>query len=113
MALAIGLALVIFLVVHLHLVQPFVPIKAQNDPTRQFHGWRELGQTLQDYIEQRPAENGYFIVADRNLTTAAPAVYYTDKTLIGIDFLTPKQHTFLPDMDRLKGKDAIILLNNH
>jgi 4-amino-4-deoxy-L-arabinose transferase-like glycosyltransferase len=112
-AAAIGLALVIFLVVHSHLVHPWVPVKAQDDPTRQFHGWRELGQTLREVMQQHPAEKGYFIVADRNLTTVAPAVYYTDKTLLGVDFLTPEQHTFLPEIDRLKGKDAIILLNNH
>jgi hypothetical protein len=98
-------------VVHLHLVSPVLPLKPKQDATKQFHGWVELGETINAFIDTHPSERGYFLVADRNITTAAEAVFYTGRGMVGLDFFTPEQFTFL-DVDRLAGMDAVILLNN-
>lgn len=112
MASAIGLALLMHAAVYLHVVTPVYPLGPKQDVTKQFRGWVELGETINAYIDAHPSDAGYFLVADRNITSAAEAVFYTGRGMVGIDFFTPEQFTFI-DVEKLRGKDAIILLNQH
>jgi hypothetical protein len=111
MASAVALALSMQMAIYLHLVTPVFPLSPKQDATKQFRGWPELGERINSYIDAHPAQNGYFLVADRNITTAAEAVFYTGRGLVGIDFFTPEQFTFV-DVEALRGKDAIVLLNH-
>ena len=110
MAAALGLALVLNLAVHVHLVRPILPVPVKADTLKQFYGWEELGGTINDYIDAHPSDRGYFLVAER-ITTVAEAVYYTRRGMYGVVFTIPEQFLFLPDFDEMEGKDAIILLN--
>jgi hypothetical protein len=106
--LAIGLALILNLVIHLHLVRPYLPVPGTMDPTWQFRGWRELGEAIEGYIEAHPWEAGYFL-AGEGPPTVAEAVFYTGNRYVGLDFTCPSRYTFLPGVEQLKGKNAIIL----
>jgi 4-amino-4-deoxy-L-arabinose transferase-like glycosyltransferase len=107
------LALLINLATYIHLLVPFVPIPPHQDQLKQFRGWREMGQTIESYMAQYPSLAGYFLVANRGVTTVAEAVFYTDNRFIGIDFFRPQEFTFLQrQIADLQGKDAIILINN-
>lgn len=108
---AIGLALLANVLIHAHLVSPFLPISPKIDTTQQFHGWRSLAQAVTRHIEENPHPSGYFLLADRG-TTVAGALFYTGKPYIGIDFSRPERYTFLRKLEDLKGKNAIILLHN-
>ncbi len=107
---SVGLGLVMNLVVHLHLAWPFLPIEPNKDPTRQFHGWKAMGERVEELIAQHPSENGYFIVANMP-TTVAEMVYYTGDTYTGIHLFELEKYTFLGDLDQLTGKDALILIH--
>ena len=108
---AIGLALVANVVLHAHLIRPFLPVPPRIDTTQQFHGWRELGQTVNRYIQENPHPSGYFLLADRG-TTVAGALFYTGKPYLGIDFSRPERYMFLQNLERLQGKNAMILLHH-
>lgn len=108
---AAGLALLANVLIHAHLISPFLPISPQIDTTQQFHGWRALGQAVNRNIQENPHASGYFLLADRG-TTLAGALFYTGKSHIGIDFSRPERYTFLRRLDALKGKNAIILLHH-
>lgn len=110
MKIAIGLGLVLNLLLHIHLVSPFIPIAPDNDNTRQFHGWRALGTKLNTIIEEYPSPSGYFLIANR-LTSVAETVFYTGNRYIGIHLFDMEEYTFLKDLDKLKGKDAVIVLH--
>jgi undecaprenyl-diphosphatase len=107
----VGLALVLNLLIYVHLFIPTIPISPRYDPTKQFHGWRELGTKINSYIQQYPWQEGYFLVAER-ITIVAEAVFYTGNKYIGLDFFTPEEYTFLRNVDQLKGKNAIILIHD-
>ncbi|MFC1652825.1 hypothetical protein ACFL3F_03800 [Planctomycetota bacterium] len=51
---AAGAALLLNLAVTVHLVKPFLPLPPQKDNTKQFHGWRELGHTINTAIADHP-----------------------------------------------------------
>jgi 4-amino-4-deoxy-L-arabinose transferase-like glycosyltransferase len=107
------LALAINLAVYIHLLMPFLPIPPHQDQFKQFRGWREMAQTIEAYMAQYPSPTGYFLVANRGLTTVSEAIFYTGNRFLGIDFFRPHVQTFLQDeIDDLKGKDAIILIND-
>ncbi len=108
---AVGLALLANVVLHVHLIRPFLPLSPKIDTTQQFHGWRELGQTVNLYIRENPHPSGYFLLADRG-TTVAGALFYTGKPYIGIDFSRPERYMFLQNLERLQGKNALILLHH-
>jgi hypothetical protein len=110
MAAAVGLALALNVAVHLHLLRPVLSVPVKADTLKQFHGWEELGRTINEQIDANPSERGYFLVAER-ITTLAEAVYYTRRGLHGVVFTIPEQFLFLPDAHELEGKDAIILVN--
>jgi hypothetical protein len=109
---AVGLALALNLLIHIHVVRPIIPLSPKLDTTKQLYGWRELGENINSYIEKYPWKDGYFLVADRGITTVAEAVFYTGNRLMGLDFFRPEEYTFLRNIDQLKGKNAIILLND-
>jgi len=108
MQLAIGLAVTLNLVIHVHLLRPVFPVPETMDPTWQFHGWRELGETIEEHVEAHPWEAGYFL-ASEGPPTVAEAVFYTGNRYVGLDFTRPGRYTFLPGVEQLKGKNAIIL----
>jgi len=105
----IVLVVIINILIHIHLIFPFLPIPAKIDPTNQFHGWRELGTVINDYVKNTAnSENIRFIAGDRG-TIVAEAVFYTNNNFIGIDFKQPQRYIFLKDIGYLKEKDAIII----
>jgi 4-amino-4-deoxy-L-arabinose transferase-like glycosyltransferase len=105
------LAMILNIIVHVHLITPFIPIAPNLDPTQQFHGWRALGVEINKYIDNNPGKDGYFLLGDKG-TTIAEAVFYTQNRFIGIDFAHPERYIFLKDIDYLRGKDAIIIMHN-
>lgn len=105
---AVGLALIVNLLIYLHLVKPVLPLPKGMDTTWQLHGWRELGEKIQALIEEHPCGEGYFLVG-KGPPTVAELVFYTNHRYTGLDFTRPSQYTFLRNVDRLKGKNAIIL----
>ncbi len=105
---AVGLALVVNLLIYVHLVKPFLPLPTGMDTTWQLHGWRELGEKIQALIEEHPCKEGYFLVG-KGPPTVAELVFYTNHRYTGLDFTRPSQYTFLRNVDRLQGKNAIIL----
>jgi len=108
---AVGLALLANVVLHAHLISPFLPVSPKIDTTQQFHGWRELGQAVNRQIRKNPHPSGYFLLADRG-TTAAGALFYAGKPYIGIDFSRPERYIALRNLEGLQGKNAIILLHH-
>jgi hypothetical protein len=108
-AAAIGLALVLNLLLHVHLVRPIIPYPPEKDTMRQFHGWRQLGERIDSFIKEHPHNEGYFLVSDRG-TTVAEAVFYSDHQLVGLNLLRPERYAFLPDLSQLKGKNALLLI---
>ncbi len=106
--LAIGLAVIVNLVIHVHLVRPVFPLPEKMDPTWQFHGWRELGESIEKHIEAHPGGAGIFL-ASEGPPTVAEAVFYTGNRYVGLDFTRPDRYTFLSGVEQLKGKNAIIL----
>jgi 4-amino-4-deoxy-L-arabinose transferase-like glycosyltransferase len=110
LCIAVGLALVVNVAIHAHLVRPYFPIPPKSDTTQQFYGWRELGQEINRRIADNPHPAGYFLLADRH-TTAAGALFYTGKPYVAIDFADPDRYTFYRKIEELKGKNAIILLH--
>jgi len=107
---AVGMAVVMNLLLHIHLLTPIIPLSPKLDITKQFHGWRELGKKINSYIKEYPHQEGYFLLANRG-TTVAEAVFYTGNRYIGLDFSHPERYIFLRDIDQLRGKNAIILLH--
>jgi 4-amino-4-deoxy-L-arabinose transferase-like glycosyltransferase len=108
---SIILALIANIVIHVHLFNPFIPIPPRMDPTRQFHGWRGLGDKINTYINENPRKDGYFLLSEKG-TTVAEAVFYTGNRFTGIDFGRPERYIFLRDAEIMRGKDAVILLHN-
>jgi len=107
----IALALIANIVIHIHLIHPIMPIPPQIDPTNQFRGWKELGNSVNAYIKANPAKEGYFLLSEKG-TTLAEAVFYTGNRFTGIDFGYPERYIFLKNVGALRGKDAIILLHD-
>lgn len=110
MRIAVSLAAAINLLLYLHLLTPIIPLPPDADPVKQFQGWRELGRKIHFYIEKHPHQKGYFLVSDRG-TTVAQAVFYSGNRYMGINLLHPEKYSFLPDREKLRGKNAIILLH--
>jgi hypothetical protein len=108
---AIALGLVMNLVVPIHRLAPIIPIAPDDDNTRQFHGWRDLGRDLDAMIADHPSQEGHFLIANR-LTTVAEIVFYTGNRYIGIHLFDLEKYTFLKGLDKLKGKDALIVLHH-
>lgn len=108
---AAGLALMANVLIHAHLISPFLPVSPQIDTTQQFHGWRALGNAVNQRIQENPHPPGYFLLADRG-TTVAGALFYTGQPYIGIDFSRPERYMFLQRLKELEGKNAIILLHH-
>ncbi len=113
MGAAVGLSVAASLLLHVHLFRPFLPIPPGQDISQQFHGWEELGRTVDAIVARHPHAPGYFVVSDRG-TMAAEAVFYSRKARLGVDFLLPDRYTFLRDRERasLEGKNAVILLRH-
>ncbi len=109
---AVGLGLVINMILHIHLVSPFLPISPENDTTRQFHGWQKMGTELNAMIAEHPSPRGYFLIANR-LTSVAETVFYTGNRYTGIHLFDMEEYTFLKDLDKLKGKDAVVVLHHY
>lgn len=107
----IVLAAVLTLMVHIHLIHPFIPLPVSMDNTRQFHGWPALGDKIEAVVHEHPSRNGYFLLSDKG-TTVAEAVFYSGNQYDGFDYTSPKRYTFLHDTSSLKGRDAIIILHN-
>ena len=113
MSVTLVVALIMNLAIYMHLLIPFIPIPPHQDQFKQFRGWREMGQTIESYMAQYPSPSGYFLVANRGLTTVSEAVFYTGNRFLGIDFFRPHELTFLQgEIDDLKGKNAMILIND-
>ena len=112
MQVAVTLAFVLNLLLHIHLLWPVVLIPPEMDMTKQFHGWRGLGKKIDSYIKDHPSAEGYFLLADRG-TTVDEAVFYTGGKWTGVDFSRPERYLFLGDLRPLKGKSAIILVQNY
>ena len=108
MRVAVGLALILNLALHVHLVKPILPLPVSMDPTWQFHGWRELGQDIERQIQAHPCPAGTFLVAE-GPPTVAEAVFYTGGRTVGVDLDRPGRYTFLRGVEQLKGRNAIIL----
>ena len=105
---AILLALSANILLHLHLVKPYLPVRPEKDIARRFHDWPGLGKTVADFIRERPDKDGYFLVSDTG-TTVAEAVFYTGGKYTGVDLFRPERYLFLKDPEKLQGMDAIIL----
>ena len=105
---AVGLALILNLAAHVHLVRPVLPLPKGMDPTWQFHGWRELGENIEAHAEEHPRREGYFLVG-QGPPTVAEAVFYTGNRYMGLDLTRPDRYSFVRGVDQLKGKNAIIL----
>jgi 4-amino-4-deoxy-L-arabinose transferase-like glycosyltransferase len=108
---AIGLGVLLNLVLTIHLVNPIIPVAPHQDTTRQFHGWRALGQNLNEMITDHPSENGYLLMANR-ATTVAEIVFYTGNRYTGIHLFQLEKYTFLRRLEELRGKDALIVLHH-
>jgi 4-amino-4-deoxy-L-arabinose transferase-like glycosyltransferase len=106
--LAVGLAVIVNLGIHVHLVRPVFPLPAAMDPTWQFRGWRELGEAIEETIEAHPCEEGYFLVSE-GPPTVAEAVFYTGNRYTGVDLTRPGRYRFLRRVEELTGKNAVIL----
>jgi 4-amino-4-deoxy-L-arabinose transferase-like glycosyltransferase len=111
MSVAVGLALVVNMAIHIHLFRPYLPVPPKIDTTQQFHGWRELGRQINRHVAENPHPAGYFLLAER-YSTAAGALFYTGKPYVAINFSEPGRYLFLGQLDKLKGKNAIILLRH-
>ncbi|MBM2827818.1 MAG: 2 protein [Actinobacteria bacterium] len=105
---AVVLALSANILLHLHLVHPYLPVRPEKDITRRFHDWPGLGRMLETFIRENPDKNGYFLVSDTG-TTVAEAVFYTGGKYTGVDLFRPERYLFLKDPEKLQGMDAIIL----
>ncbi len=66
------------------------------------------GRRSKKHVEAHPWEAGYFLAAE-GPPTVAEAVFYTGNRYVGLDFTRPGRYTFLPGVEQLKGKNAIIL----
>jgi len=108
---ALGLAVAINGLVHVHLFRPVIPLPPHKDVTNQFHGWRDLGEEIDFLIGQHPHSDGYFLVAEWG-TALGEAVFYSKKIDIGINFTRLERYIFLGDTGHLRGKNALILLRN-
>ncbi|NPV03260.1 MAG: glycosyltransferase family 39 protein [Syntrophaceae bacterium] len=104
------LGLLAGLVVQTHLMSPFLPIPPEKDQSRQFHGWRDLGERISRIMVERPSERGYILVSDKG-TTAAQAVFYSGDRLTGLDLFQPERYAFLGDLSSLRGRDAVLVLH--
>ena len=107
----VGFAMIVNIIVHIHLIHPFLPIPPNVDPTGQFHCWRDLGNEINSYVDTHPRKEGYFLLSDKG-TTVAEAAFYSGNRFIGIDFAHPERYIFLKDAEKLRGRDAVILLHN-
>jgi len=107
----IALALIANIVIHIHLIHPIMPIPPQIDPTNQFRGWKELGDSVNAYTKAHPSKEGYFLLSEKG-TTLAEAVFYTGNRFTGIDFGHPERYIFIKNVGALRGKDAIIFLHD-
>jgi 4-amino-4-deoxy-L-arabinose transferase-like glycosyltransferase len=105
------LGMILNIMVHVHLITPFIPIDPNLDPTQQFHGWRALGAKINKYLDENPGQDRYFLLSDRG-TTLAEAVFYTGNRFIGLDFKRPERYIFLHNTDHLRGREAIIILHH-
>ena len=92
-------------------MKPFLPFPATADQTRQFHGWRQLGEQVSLIVDQRLSDRGYFLVSDKG-TTAAEAVFYSGARLTGVDLFQPERYVFLGDLSGLTGMDAVLVLHD-
>jgi hypothetical protein len=108
---AIALGVLMNLVLHIHLINPIIPIAPADDNTRQFHGWRDLGRHLNAIVDNHPSDSGYFLIANR-MTTVAEIVFYTGNRFTGLDLFGLEKYTFLPSLDELRGKDALIVVHH-
>ncbi len=108
---AVVIAVMLNLLIHVHLFKPIIPLPPKMDITRQFHGWKELGKKINIIIKKHPHPEGYFLVSNRG-TTVAEAVFYSNNKYIGLDFSRPERYIFLPDLKGLRGKNALILSGN-
>jgi 4-amino-4-deoxy-L-arabinose transferase-like glycosyltransferase len=109
MNVAVGLALIANVAIHIHLFRPYLPISPKIDTTQQFHGWRELGRQINQHISENPHPAGYFLLADRH-SMAASALFYTGKPYMALKFSEPERYLFLRNIDTPKGKNAVILV---
>jgi len=107
---AAGLACLLTLIVHIHLVQPFLPWPPRDDTTQQFHGWRELGAKIDRVRTANPQASGYFLLSDRG-TTLAEGIFYSSGRLAGRDPDFPQRYLFLHPADFKPGMNAVILLH--
>lgn len=108
---AVSLALVVNMAIHIHLFRPYLPVSPQLDTTQQFYGWRELGRQINRHVAENPHPAGYFLLADRH-TTAAGALFYTGKPYVALNLSAPERYLFLKNLDALQGKNAVILLRH-
>lgn len=106
----VGLAVVINFMVHAHLITPYLPIPANLDPTAQFRCWKDMGQKINAYVDDSPHKDAYFLLSEKG-TTVAEAVFYTGNRFTGLDFSRSERYIFLKDTERLRGKDAVIILH--
>ncbi|MBW1868315.1 MAG: glycosyltransferase family 39 protein [Deltaproteobacteria bacterium] len=106
---AVGLAVIISAVVHVHLIRPIIPLAPNDDVAKQFHGWRDLGEAIETFIAKYPHESGYFLIAERG-PSLAEAIFYSRKQYTGVDWTRPERYIFLGDTSQLKEKNALILL---
>lgn len=106
---ALLVGVVITAVVHVHLVKPIIPLAPNDDVTKQFHGWRDLGKQIDRLIAEYPHEAGYFLIAERG-PSLAEAIFYSKEIDIGLDLSRPERYIFLEDTSHLIGRNALILL---
>lgn len=105
---AVVLALSANILLHLHLVHPYLPVRPEKDITRRFHDWPGLGRAVETFIREHPEEKGYFLVSDTG-TTVAEAVFYAGGKYTGLDLFRPERYLFIKNTERLRGMNAVIL----
>ncbi|MBN1830465.1 MAG: glycosyltransferase family 39 protein [Deltaproteobacteria bacterium] len=105
---SVAAALAATAVIQLHGHRPFLPLNPENDPLKQVHSWKSLGQLVAEVADAYPSDKGYFIVADKG-TTAAEAVFYSGRRYEGMDFFVPERYLFLHDLETLRGRNAVIV----
>lgn len=105
---SIGVAALISLLVHLHINTGVLPISPQNDPFFQLHSWQNLGEKVDQVIQDNPHETGYFAMSDKG-TLLAEVIFYSELTT-GFDPFMPERYLFLDNPNQnFKGKNAIIV----
>ncbi len=73
-----GSAFMFTALAHLQPLYPFIPITAQRDPTSQLHGWRMLGEKLQEVARTMNPGSTLFLLTPRH-QLVGEGMFYTQE----------------------------------